>query len=226
MKFVSLLLVLSLIIAVESCVKNDYIDNSVEPTLRVMNKIDSLKLNTSYQFNATYYNNVGKQELIAMDWISSDTAVIKITKAGVATAAKAGKSTLTASFQTGNKLVKDNFTVMVGQETVIQENNKSGSIKSTSSYALTGDFTLKAETANLLLAFAQNYNASTSLPGLYVYLSNNPNTIVGAYEIGRVSVFKGVHTYTIPNSIGINDYKYLLYFCKPFNVKVGDGLIN
>ena len=225
MKTIATFFVLSALILAQGCVKNDYIDNSVEPTLRIVNKIDSLKLNTSFQFNATYYNNVGKLETIVMDWVSSDTAVIKVSKTGLATAVKAGKSIVTSTYQSGGKVVKDNFSVTVGQETVVQENLKKGMVKTTSSYALTGDFTLKQVNSDLLLSLAANYNASTSLPGLYVYLSNNPTTIVGALEIGKVTVFKGAHTYTIPNKVGVNDYKYVLYFCKPFNVKVGDGLI-
>ncbi|MEM9549152.1 MAG: hypothetical protein AAGA77_24405, partial [Bacteroidota bacterium] len=63
------------------------------------------------------------------------------------------------------------------------------------------------------------------LPGLYVYLTNNRNTTANALEIGAVEVFNGAHTYTVED-VGINDYKFLLYFCKPFNVKVGDGEIN
>ena len=42
-------------------------------------------------------------------------------------------------------------------------------------------------------------------------------------EIGEVKVFKGAHRYTIGGDIALNQYKYLLYYCKPFNVKVGDG---
>lgn len=78
---------------------------------------------------------------------------------------------------------------------------------------------------NLDVSIKNNYRASTSLPGLYVYLSNNPNSINGAKEIGRVRIFNGAHNYQISNT-GINDYKYILYWCKPFSVKVGHGEIN
>jgi len=60
---------------------------------------------------------------------------------------------------------------------------------------------------------------------LYVYLTNNPSTTAGALEIGKVTVFEGTHIYTIEGDIPLNQYNYLLYFCKPFNVKVGDGEI-
>ena len=99
------------------------------------------------------------------------------------------------------------------------------SINTTSSYALTGDFTITEDgNGGINLVFADNYNASTALPGLYVYLTNNPSTTTGSLELQKVQTFQGAHTYSIPN-VGVNDYSHVLYFCKPFNVKVGDGEI-
>lgn len=101
-----------------------------------------------------------------------------------------------------------------------------GSIRTTSSYKLTGSYEYGLNDAGqLVLDIAGNYEASTALPGLYVYLSNNPNSTSGSYEIGEVTVFNGAHSYTLPSSVDISDYKYILYWCKPFNVKVGDSTI-
>ena len=91
---------------------------------------------------------------------------------------------------------------------------------------LAGDFTLTDDNGDLTLSLAENYVASSNLPGLYVYLSNNPNSSANAYEIGAVTVFNGAHTYDLPDTIGIYDYQYLLYYCKPFSAKVGVGTIN
>ena len=90
---------------------------------------------------------------------------------------------------------------------------------------LEGSFTLEQVGDDLLLEFADDYRASSALPGLYIYMTNNKNTNANALEIDAVETFNGAHSYTIQN-VGINDYKFLLYYCKPFNVKVGDGDIN
>ena len=101
-----------------------------------------------------------------------------------------------------------------------------GTIQTTSSYKLTGSYEYGLNDAGqLVLDIAGNYEASTALPGLYVYLSNNPNSTSGSYEIGEVTVFNGAHSYTLPSSVDISDYKYILYWCKPFNAKVGDSTI-
>jgi len=74
------------------------------------------------------------------------------------------------------------------------------------------------------LNIADNYKTTSALPGFYVYLTNNPNSINDAVEIGEVTIFEGAHSYEILG-VGLTDYDYVLYFCKPFRVKVGDGKI-
>ncbi len=100
-----------------------------------------------------------------------------------------------------------------------------GQIRTTSSYALEGNFRLEHNGTQLILSIDDSYRASSSLPGLYLYLTNNPNSPEDGYEVGAVSVFSGAHSYTLPSSIGLMDYKYLLYWCKPFRVKVGEAQI-
>lgn len=100
-----------------------------------------------------------------------------------------------------------------------------GQIRTTSSYALEGNFRLEHNGTQLILSIDDSYRASSSLPMLYLYLTNNPNSPEDGYEVSLVTVFSGAHSYTLPASIGLMDYKYLLYWCRPFRVKVGDAQI-
>ena len=100
-----------------------------------------------------------------------------------------------------------------------------GQIRTTSSYTLEGNFRYEHNGTQIILSIDDSYRASSSLPGLYLYLTNNPNSPEDGYEVGAVSVFSGAHSYTLPSSIGLMDYKYLLYWCKPFRVKVGEAQI-
>jgi len=209
-----------------SCIKDDILQDTVEPTLRLTQKAETIAIDDSFQFEFTYFNNVGREESVNAEWTSSNSDIINISNTGLATALTAGEAEISVQYESENGLLTDFTAVVVGEETVIVENQaKSGQVNTTSSYALNGDFNLTQEGNILTLAFDANYNASTSLPGLYIYLTNNPNTTAGALEIGKVETFSGAHTYTLAN-VGINEYSHVLYFCKPFNVKVGDGEIN
>lgn len=213
------------LVSFSACIQDDVINDFVEPELSITTSVDTIEINTNFQFESKFLNNVGVEEEVDVTWTSSNPSIIAIANDGLAEALEEGTATITAEYIGEQNRLTDTRTVSVGQTTIIQQpQSKSGMIATTSSYALTGDFTLEQNGNDLILNFDGNYNASTALPGLYVYLTNNRNTTANAYEIGAVQIFSGEHSYTIPNA-DLNDYNYVLYFCKPFNVKVGDGEI-
>ena len=215
---------LFLALTLTACIQDDIVFDTVDPELRITQAVDTIALDSSYQFEALYLNNVGVAEAIDILWESTAPDIISIDADGLATAQQEGSATITASFDDGTTLVQDAVEVHTGEETISLPSERSGVIQTTTFYLLEGDFTIREEGNDLLLEIAENYRASTALPGLYVYLTNNPNTIANALEIGMVETFNGAHSYTIPDT-GLDTYNYVLYFCKPFNVKVGDGQI-
>ena len=101
-----------------------------------------------------------------------------------------------------------------------------GTIRTTTFYPLEGSFQYsETEDGGVHIDIAADYIADNRLPGLYIYLSNNPNSIFNALEIEEVTTFSGAHEYTVPE-VGFEDYNFIVYFCKPFNVKVGDAALN
>lgn len=206
------------------CIKDDFVQDTIDPMLRITSTVDTIAINTSFQFEAMYLNNVGLEENATVTWESSAPEVISLDNNGLAMAHQMGNAIITATVNLEDTVLQTNRSVQVGMNTTSSVVQKMGTVNTTSSYSLSGDFTLVENENGVSLTFADNYQASTSLPGLYIYLTNNKNTTNNALEIGAVQVFNGTHTYTIPN-VGINDYNYVLYFCKPFNVKVGDGKI-
>ncbi len=209
-----------------SCIGDDIVFDTVEPTLRINTTIDTLAINSSFQFEYQYLNNIGVEEEIAVQWESSDPSIVQINPEGIAEGLDVGAATISATATTENGVLIDRRDIVVGASTVISSSTeRSGEIRTTTFYTLEGDFVLRQNGANAILDIAENYRASSSLPGLYVYLTNNPNTTANAIEISAVDIFAGAHSFDIPN-VDINDYEYVLYFCKPFNVKVGDGQIN
>ena len=130
-------------------------------------------------------------------------------------------STMTMETETSTTTIDNN----TGTGIVLAPQFYEGEIISTSSYILEGNFRYEHNGTQITLSLDENYRASTSLPGLYLYLGNNPNTVNGAIEIAKVNVFNGAHEYILPPSIELADYKYLIYWCKPFSVPVGEGTI-
>lgn len=212
------------LVMVSACIGDDLVFDEVEPEIRIMNPIDTMEINTTYQFEVVYLNNVGVEgSLTSYQWESSAEDIISIDPNGLATAIKAGTAVISVNGQDpSGKQLRDEKPVVVGNSTVVSTNMRTGSLRTTSSYLLKGDFSLERITGGVKLSLKENYEASTALPGLYVYLTNNPNTIDNALEIGAVKVFKGAHSYDLQD-VDLNQYSHVLYFCKPFRVKVGDG---
>ena len=211
-------------ILLTACIKDDIIEDFVEPTIRITSFPDTLLLNSEFQFEYVYLNNVGIEEMVDAEWSSSNPQVVDINQSGLAIAKTLGSVVIEITYSSPNGSWTDQVLVNVGNTTVAGNTDKGGSIQTTSSYVLEGDFSITANEGSITIEFFEDYKASRALPGLYVYLSNNRNVITNAFEIGKVETFEGGHSYTI-DDIGINDYQFLVYFCKPFNVKVGDGVI-
>lgn len=205
------------------CIGDDFVDDAVEPEIRLTNAIDTLQIGVNYQLEAQYFNNVGQEENVPLQWTSSNPAVVSVTDNGLISALLEGQTQITASYISNSQTVSISTNIAVGNQTVVVNKPRTGTIIVTSNYILEGNFELRESNDQIILSIDDSYKASENLPGLYIYLTNNPNTSVGAFEIGPVNVYNGAHEYVIDN-VGLYDYSHVLYFCKPFNVKIGDGI--
>lgn len=216
-----------LLVGFNSCIQDDIVFDTVDEDLQITNPIDTLGIMDSYQLETRFLNSIGQEETRTIDWSTSDPTIISINADGLISGEAKGTALIRAAVPLEDKIVEDSLLIVVDEETSFDEiTARTGTIQTTSSYVLTGTFELKLEEVNLILAVNDDYAASASLPGLYLYLSNNPNSVANAFEVGEVDIFSGAHQYELPQSIGISDYEYLVYYCKPFGVKVGDGTFN
>jgi hypothetical protein len=237
------LLYLAIVIFLSSCIGDDFINDRVDPEIRITSDIESLEINSTHQFEYIYLNNVGANESVAIDWSSSDPSIVSVDNDGLATALSVGVAIISAEFiDDENTLITAETSVRVEnttngededeedeeeeqeEEEEEQPETRQGLIETTTFYTLTGTFTITEEGNGIRIDIEDDYEASTGLPGLYLYLSNNPNSIANAREVERILTFSGAHSFVVED-VGIDDYSHLLYFCKPFNVKVGDGEI-
>ena len=229
---ISFVWLLLLIFLGQGCIGDDIIFDEVPERVTISTLIDSLQTGKTHTFQATFFNNIGIEEERPVLWSTSDENIAQTTQSGTVTGIAPGTTQIKASIAVASGLViQDEILLTVTNQEVENPNTqeptiRTGTIQSTSSYVLEGDFTLESNEDELILKLAENYKASSSLPGLYVYLTNNPNTLNNAFEISKVNIFNGAHTYTLPPGTEIDTYNYVLYYCKPFGVKVGDGAIN
>jgi hypothetical protein len=224
----SFFLLLSLLSLFSACIGDDIIEDSIPERLSINNAIDSLQINTSYTVTATFFNNIGQVTSGTIDWVSTNETVATIDGEGKLSALTVGSTAIIASVVLAdNSRVEDQFELIVSQAPVEDPDEpaeRSGTAESTSSYVLEGDFILRQDGDNLIIEFADNYVASDGLPGFYLYLTNNPNTINNALEVSPIDILEGAHSYLVPG-VDIQAYDYLLFYCKPFSVKVGEGVI-
>ena len=231
MNYRTVLCVLGMVLA-SGCIQDDVLEDYVDPDLRITNPIDSLSVDSVYQVSFRYLDAIGRPTEVTPEWTSDNAAVASVEN-GRITAHSPGTARIGAHVD--DPLARNetpsaafDLTVVAApvpvDTTPVEPATGRGTIATTTFYDLTGTFTLAEEEDGLRLTFADDYVADRGLPGLYVFLTNNPNSITGAVKVAAVEVFNGAHDYLIPD-VAIEEYRYLLYYCLPFRVKVGDGTI-
>lgn len=216
-----------LTIVLWGCIGDDIIEDFIEEEVRIESLLVTLGVGKTYQLEANYFDNTGNNIPQTFNWNSLDETIATVSSSGLATGISNGTAQITVSTMVDDKIISDTVTFEVSDEvdTPVVGDTRTGTIRTTSSYVLQGDFKLIKNGNGLILELQDNFLSSDQLPGLYVYLTNNPTTNNGALEIGPVTQFSGKHSYNISNT-DLNTYNYVLFFCKPFVVKVGDGVIN
>ncbi len=208
-----------ILVIFQGCIGTDVVEDFVQARVSVENPIQSLKIGDTYQFSAMYINNVGESASADFNWMSSNEEVLTIENDGFATAIKKGSATITVS---ANGL-SDEMILTIADTTILNLNSRTAELKTVSSYPLSGTATLKKESGTTILELDASFNTTSALPGLYVYLSNNTNSISNALEVGMVTSFSGAQSYKITEDISLSAYSHVLFYCKPFLVPVGNG---
>ena len=204
------------------CIGTDVVPDFVEPTIIIQNSILNLQVGDSHQLSAIYLDNTGRPAANPITWSSSNEQILSISQEGLATGVSEGFVFITAQ----SNEVMSSIEVEVSMRATELMNVRTAEIQTTSSYPLSGLATLSIDEMNSSLALSADFLTDDRLPGLYLYLTNNPNTIDNALELGPVKEFEGAQTYEVPQDVELFTYNYVLFYCKPFNVKVGDGELN
>ncbi len=140
------LLFILLTLVFTACIQDDFVDDYIEPEIRISNGVESLKVGDSHQYLAIFYNNIGMEETTALIWESSNTDIFTVNENGLVTAVLKGKAILIVSTIYQGKTIRSEVPINVAGETVIINiGDRTGTLRTTSSYALKGSFILKEE---------------------------------------------------------------------------------
>lgn len=206
------------------CIGTDIIPDFVEARVQIDQDITSLAVGTTHQFEANFTNEVGEAIEGEILWKSSNTSVMSIDEnTGLATALAEGTTDIIASLDNGEVSLSDTINVQVGNETIAASNERTGMLQGFRSYRLSGDMKLTDNgDGTLTLSFGENFSFSGA-PGPYIYLSNNPTSIANAIEISKLPQNSGAFEISNITGATLNQYSHVLFWCKPFQIKLGDG---
>ncbi len=203
-----------------SCIGTDIVEDIiVDQSVAISNRLETLAVGDSYQFEANFFDEMGEQATADITWSSNNEAVMSITASGLATGVSQGGVWISAMSGTA----QDSVMVSVGPSTTFAAAERTGSFVGLRDYNVSGNFTLTEDGDNLVLTFASNFVASRG-PGLFVYLSNNSTRVNGGVEMGQLMQNSGAQTYSIAlTEAQLDTYNHVLIYCKPFGVAFGTG---
>ncbi len=172
----------------------------------------------AFNANGTALDNAG----LNPQWFSSSSAVLSIDANGLASAQNNGTAQIRADLDG----VLSNIVFVAVQDSTVSE-SRTGTFQGLNGYTVRGDVTVRnpSNQNNLVIETAANF-FSQSGPGLYIYLSNNANNANGGIEVAPLQANSGVSTYQVPEGVGIDDYNFVLVFCKPFGLPFGAASLN
>jgi len=211
-----------------ACIGTDIIEDAVEPKVRIQNIKSVLEIGETHQFQGAYFDISGSMQAADFIWSSSNQDAITIDDNGLAEAKSKGMTDITAMANG----ISATITIAAidpddddGEEPdgMTPDNQRTANLRTVSTYPLEGTATLTNATGELMINLSEDFQTTSALPGLYIYLTNNNNSINNAIEIGAVTKFSGAQSYTVPGDTNLDTYNFILFYCKPFSVPVGDG---
>jgi len=194
-------------------------DSSALAQIDIFADTNQLEVNDTLRFTATVKNLRGDvlTNHPPLNWTTSDAAVLSIDGSGLATAASIGAADISATI--GN--VRSNlFNVLVSQA---MQSNRTGTFRNRNGYQTKGTVTLSVKTnGGLKLDFGSDFETNNG-PGLYIHLGTNNNNGI---EIQKLNQTKGSFSVDLPSNISIDDYDYVIIYCKLVRQPFGSAKLN
>ena len=165
--------------------------------------------------------NVTGSEVTSVEvtWASDNEQVATVDQNGLVTGVSDGMVRISVSSGTAQGFLD----LTIGSSEAL---TRSGEIQGLNGYRASGSVALTTNTdGSLQLEFSDNFSIQNG-PGLYVYLSNSSNGVAGGIELGDLRSTSGADTYEIPAGVAINDFDFVILYCKPFGVGFGTAALS
>ncbi len=176
----------------------------------------SMLVGESLALTALAYNSFDQiVEGKEIEWESGDASVIEINE-GVIKALAKGKSTISAA----SEGISSQPLIIEVSEVALRE----GSFEGAAGHKAEGNAILTMTNSGVQLELSDDFSADNG-PGLYLYLSNQPNNVDAGVEIAPLAKLTGSSSYGI-EGVSLADFNYVIIYCKPFKVVVGRAQLN
>ncbi len=182
-------------------------NNTQIATINITPLVHELTLNATATPTVEAKSNNGTVILgKTFTWQSANTAIAEVNATtGVVTAKSYGTTTITAT--------ADGIQSAPAQIQVIRTGTFTGNSAGTAK--------LKIENGVLKVQTGMNFSTSTSAPDLRIYVSKAGNNVSNAIEIGSLNQRSGAQSWNLPAGTNINEYRYVLVWCKQFSALYG-----
>ncbi|MEM7107275.1 MAG: DM13 domain-containing protein [Bacteroidota bacterium] len=176
-----------------------------------------VEVGNQLQLRARALNVIGNEIAgVEITWLSSDENVATVDSEGLLT----GVSTGVVNIEASSNPISATFQVTVGNTQMRQ-----GFFEDLNGYNTSGGVSIAMVGENLEVHLAEDFSTSRG-PGLYLYLSNNRTMVNGGVELGKLISTSGASSYTAPTGISIDDFDYVIIYCKPFGAGFGTSLLD
>ncbi len=177
------------------------------------NATQELLLNGTASLTATGLNSTGGTvNNLTFAWASNNAAVA-LGVNGTVTGAAYGNANITA---TANGIQSAPLAVQVIRRGALSGSGSTGTLK------------LKSINGVIKLESSSDFSVSTGAPDLRIYFTNTPNAnsltgAVQAVDLTRPTEYSGAHSWNMPASITMTNYRYLLVWCAQFGGNYGNA---
>jgi len=180
------------------------------------NNVTVLDIGQTLQLSAEALNLSGEplEEEIEVTWSSDDPSIAEVDENGLVTGLANGMVMINAVAENASGSI--NLTVCSSESL-----SRSGNFMGINGYRASGMVALNTSSdGSITIDFASDFSVQNG-PGLYLYLSNQSDEVTGGLEIGELRSTSGADSYEISESADINDFNYVILYCKPFGVGFG-----